>query len=354
MNSHLIVIIACMVILSIIGILIKKKIKITMTTIETDIKIKLETDVKPVFSSSFIQYWFAQNWDYYRWFDELSMLQNIGISEIILQSVADTRVKYAVYPTKIIGYTCNDVDMVETVLQAADSLGMKVRIGLGFNNRWWIMNAFNKSWLNSEAEINKSIAREITEIYGSYNSFNGWYIPYEYYQLTAPTKTQQLNLNDFLKQITFEIKLNSSKNIMIAPFYYGKLSLLTSLPVWSKMNENILKGTGIDIVALQDSIGAGFNKMELLDSLYSYTKKATDTLDIELYADTETFAVEASKYVPGLQAGILEQLSIERNYVKGFVAFSIDHYQNKNISGQESNYNDYYNYYVVNKIKNNS
>lgn len=347
MNSHLIIIIACIVILSIIGRLIKKKIK--TTTIETYIEIKLETSAKPVFSSSFIQYWFAQNWKYDRWFNELSVLQNIGISEIILGNVADTRVKYAVYPTKITGYTCNDIDMIETALQAADSLGMKVRIGLGFNNRWWIMNAFNQRWLNSEAEINKTIVKEITEMYVNHNSFDGWYIPYEYYQLTALTKTQQSNLNNFLKQITFEIKSNSHKNIMIAPFYHGKLSLITSLPAWSKMNENILKGTGIDIVALQDSIGAGFNKMALLDSLYSYTKKATDTLGIELYADTETFAVESSKYVSASQVRISEQLFTEKKYVKRFVAFSINHYQNINISGQESNYNDYYNYYLENK-----
>lgn len=351
MNSHLIIVIACIVMLAIIGILVKKKIK--TTTIKTDIEIKLETNVKPVFSSSFIQYWFAQNWKYDRWLNELSMLQNIGISEIILQSVADTRIKYAVYPTKIAGYICNDIDMVETVLQAADSIGMKVRIGLGFNDRWWIMNAFNKRWLNSEAEINKSIVKEIKEMYGNHNSFNGWYIPYEYYQLTAPTKIQQSNLNGFLKQITFEIKSNSSKNIMIAPFYYGKLSLLTSLPTWAKMNENILKGTEIDIVALQDSIGAGFNKMALLDSLYLYTKKATDALGIVLYADTETFAVESAKNVSGLQIRISEQISMEKKYVKGFVAFSINHYQNISISGQESNYNDYYNYYLVNKAHEN-
>ena len=100
--------------------------------------------MKPVFSSSFIQYWFSQSFDYNRWIAELTMLKNIGINEIILQTIADTRVKYAVYPTKIPGYTCNDIDMVGTVLSAADSLGMKVRIGLGFNSEWWIMNAFSQ------------------------------------------------------------------------------------------------------------------------------------------------------------------------------------------------------------------
>ncbi|GIM28390.1 hypothetical protein CPJCM30710_10560 [Clostridium polyendosporum] len=347
MNNYLIIATACIVVLLIIAILIKKETK--TTTAETNIKIKLKTQVKPVFSSSFIQYWFAKSWEYDRWINELTMLQNIGISEIILQEIADTKDKYAVYPTKIAEYTYNDIDMVGTVLKAADSLGMKVRIGLGFNKRWWIMNAFSQRWLNFEAQINKTIVREIVEMYGSHSSFEGWYIPHEFYQLTAPTKTQQSYLNSFLKQITFEIKQNSTKDIMIAPFYKGKFSLLCSLSTWSKMVENILNGTGIDIVALQDSIGAGFNKMKLLDSLYSYTKKATDALGIKLYADTETFVVKSSKYIPASQDQISEQLSIESKYVQGFVAFSINHYQNRNIVGQEDNYNDYYNYYLANK-----
>jgi len=102
-------------------------------------------------------------------------------------------------------------------------------------------------------------------------------------------------------------------------------------------------------VALQDSVGAGFNKMILLDSLYSYTKKATDAIGIKLYADTETFVAKSSKYASASQEQISQQLSAERKYVQGFVAFSINHYQNGNIAGQESNYNDYYNYYLANK-----
>jgi len=305
--------------------------------------------IKPVFSSSFIQYWFAENWDYDRWINEFTMLQHIGISEIILGEVADIKDMYAVYPTKMAGYTYNHIDMVGTVLKAADSVGMKVRIGLGSNSNWWIMNAYNEQWLNLIASINKTIAREITELYGTHSSLQGWYIPYEFYQLTAITKTQQSYLNSFYKQIASEIKKNSTKDIMVAPFYNGKLSLLVSLQVWSKMVGNILNGTGIDIVALQDSIGAGYNEMSLIDSLFSYTKKATDAIGIKLYADTETFIFQSSKYSSAQQVRISKQLSAERKYVEGFVAFSINHYQNRNIVGQESNYNDYYNYYLANR-----
>ena len=347
-NSSLIITTGCILVLSILVLLIKKAKNIVTVepNIETNIVTSTEAQVKPVFSSSFIQYWFSQSFDSNRWIAELTMLKNIGINEIILQTIADTGVKYAVYPTKIPGYTCNDIDMVGTVLSAADSLGMKVRIGLGFNNDWWTMNASNQLWLNSEASINNTIAKEILDMYGTHESFQGWYIPHEFYQLTAINTTQQSYLNSFLKQITSDIKINSAKDIMIAPFYSGRSSFLGS---WSTMLQNILTGTGIDIVALQDSIGAGFNNINQLDSLYSYTKKATDALGIKLYADTETFDMNASKYISAPQKSISKQLSIESKYVQGFVAFSIDHYQNKNVVSQESNYNDYYDYYLVNK-----
>jgi hypothetical protein len=76
----------------------------------------------PVFKSSFIQYWYCQNFDSERWKKELLMLKELGINEIILQTTADTRLKHAVYPTSIEGYTHNDIDMIKNVLTQADSL----------------------------------------------------------------------------------------------------------------------------------------------------------------------------------------------------------------------------------------
>ena len=316
---------------------------------KTNIKARTEAQVKPVFSSSFIQYWLAQSFDYNRWLAELTMLRNIGINEIILQSIADTKIKYAVYPTKIPGYTCNNIDMVETVLSAADFLGMKVRIGLGFNSHWWVMNAFSKCWLNLQASINKTIVHEVLDMYGTHKSFKGWYIPYEISQLTALTKTQQSHLNSFLKQITSEMKSNIKRDIMISPFYNGKFSLLGSFSTWSKILENIFNETKIDIIALQDSIGAKFNTINQLDNLYSYTKKATDELGIKLYATTETFVIKSSKFISAPQESISEQMSVESKYVESFVAFSFNHYQNKNVLSQENNYRDYHDYYLINK-----
>ena len=347
MNNYFIIATFCIVVLLAVGILTRRRVN--AAGIHPGIETKHKTRVKPVFSGSFIQYWMAESWGYDRWINEMTMLKDIGIEEIILQEVADTKVKYAVYPTRLTGFKYNGTDMVGTALKAADSLGMKVRIGLGFNDQWWIKNAFSKRWLNVEAEINRAIVKEIAKIYGSYKSFKGWYIPHEFYQLTALTKAQQRHLNSFLKEITSEIKDNSTKDIMIAPFYHGKLSFLCPLSTWSKRIKNILMGTGIDIVALQDSIGTGYNKLKLLDRLFSYTKKSTDALGMKLYSDVETFAVKSSKHFPAAQDRISEQISIASKYVEGFVAFSISHYQNRNADEREGNYKDYYAYYLANK-----
>ncbi len=157
--------------------------------------------IRPKFSSSFIQYWYCQSWSYDRWVAEFRMLQTIGIHEIILQSVADTKSNYAVYQTKMNGYSSNSVDMLETALTAADSMAMNVRIGLGFNDDWWSIERQDEIWLNNEAEVNSLIVTEIMMMYGKHQSLVGWYIPYEFNFFMALTHDQQANLNQFFLKI---------------------------------------------------------------------------------------------------------------------------------------------------------
>jgi hypothetical protein len=305
-----------------------------------------DESAKPLFSSSFIQYWYCEDFDQVRWKQELEMLKELGINELILQTVAYTDTKYAVYPTKIEGYKSNDVDMLENVLSMADLLSMKVRVGLGFNNDWWIKRASDLNWLNNEAVKNKDIFNEIVERYGNHPSLSGWYIPHEFSQITAITIKEQRNLNSFFKEIASEIKAKSpGKDIMISPYYSSKYSWTPLLPVWSLMVRNILKGTGIDILALQDAVGAQYNTTEQLASVFSYTKRATDAVGVKLYSVTETFTAYPGGFAAAPQNSISKQLSVVRNYVQGFVAFSISHYQNL----QSSSAGDYYDYYISNR-----
>lgn len=276
------------------------------------------------------------------------MLQKIGICEIIIQSIADTKSLSAVYPTKMQGYTCNSIDMLGIVLEAADSVGMNVRIGLGFNSDWWVKNAYDLEWLDYEAGVNQEIALEVMSIYGRHQSLAGWYIPYEFHQYTALGHAHEANLNRFLQQIARTIKLNSNKNIMIAPYYNSLLSWHASFASWSSTVYHILKNTGIDIVALQDSIGAGFNTLDHLEKLYRYTKKGADAASVSLFAVTETFDENLNGGLEPAAHGMIKlRLAKVAPYVQRFVAFSIDHYQNGNDPSQVTGYEEYELYYLA-------
>jgi hypothetical protein len=302
-----------------------------------------------VFSSSFIQYWYAMDWNEDRWIEELTMLNNIGVEELILQTIADTKNKFTVYQTEMDGYTSNDMDMVETVLSAADSVGIRVRIGLGFSEDWWSKNAADRDWLMSEAGENKNIFNEIITKYGKHPSLGGWYIPHEFCQLTAVTEGHQANLNSFLKEISREIKSRSDRDIMISPFYNSKFSWVMSPKGWSQMVENALRDTEIDILALQDGIGVRHNSLTQLDNLLAFTKLSTDKLGIRLYGNVETFDSTRDGNVPASEQRISNQLLIQKPYVEQFIAFSLNHFQNRNEITQVDNYEEYLGYYLSNR-----
>lgn len=336
--------------LSIINIACKfKKIFKDNLNKDSGIIIKKRGSSKPFFISSFIQKWYAKDFTIERWIDELQMLKDIGIREIILQSVVDTKNKYAVYPTKINGYSVNEKDMILFALDAAKSVGIKVRIGLGESDDWWEKGWHDFNWLSGEAEINKKIINEIFDKYGYHEAFGGWYIPYEFSEFFSTTKSQQAHLNLFYKSMANEMKSkNSNFTIMIAPFYNSNKYKIGCLDIWSTAIEGVLINTGIDIVSLQDSVGAGFNTINNIGMLFYYTKQATDSLGITLYADTETFIATDNGNVPVSQEEILKRMSEVKPYVKGFVAFSFNHFQNKNELNQRSNYQDYLEYYNEN------
>lgn len=281
----------------------------------------------PIFSASFIQAWYAGDWCEDRWLEEVSILKESGVEEIIIQTIADTKSKYAYYPTKMAGYTYGDIDMVKNALCAADKSDIKIRLGLGFSDDWWVKNAMDKAWLEKEAKENKNIFDEIIDKYGSHKSLKGWYIPYEFYQLTAITEYYQANLNYFLKEIASEIKSKSDKDIMISPFYISNFSWIMPLKGWSKMVENAIKDTGIDILALQDGIGVKNTSINELDNLFSHTKHSTDKLGIRLYGNVETFDSTPKGNVPAQKERISNQLIRQKPYVEEFIAFSLNHFQ---------------------------
>lgn len=283
-------------------------------------------DIK--FESSFIQSWYAKNFSKERWIDEFVMLKEKQIDGIILQSVFDTMHKECFYETDNTSFKKNSVDMIQNCLDAAKETNSKVRIGLGESKLWWTLGTLNKHWILKETDINKTLFNEIFEKYGHSEAISGWYIPYELSDYFIVTKRQRKNINKFFREISENIKKKSNLSIMISPYFNIRGPRILTIKAWEKALEKTLDGCNIDILALQDSIGAGFNTLKNIEKLFLHTKKATDNLNITLYADTETFKKRRGMLISASQEEFLERANIIRNYVKGHVAFSINHYQN--------------------------
>lgn len=286
----------------------------------------------PLFESSFIQSWYCKDWDFTRWQNELTMLKDVGINELIIQNTFDTTPanKNASYKTIIPGYHSNSVDLLENALTAADAIGVKIRLGTGDNEDWWRKGASDSVWLAGEANMNKQIVDEIASKYTFHPSFSGWYLSYEISNITATTQSEQSNLNTFFKSIVSEMKAKTSnKSVMVSPFYNSQLGAQGSLTNWSITLKNVFKGTGIDILALQDSVGAHYNTVSQLPSILAATKEGTDAAGLRLYANTETYTSTPTGNVPASQNQIVLQMEAAEPYVTGFTAFSINHFQGK-------------------------
>ena len=300
---------------------------------------------EPIFRASFIQSWYGKEFSLDRWIKELDMLKKVGVDEVIIQNVIDTENKDAVYPTELDGYTNYKADMLLNVLDAATVVGVKVRIGLGDSSEWWSKGIYSGKWLEDESETNIKVFNEIFDMYGEHSALCGWYIPYEFSQPFVVTQIQCDNLNKFYKKISREIKKKSKLDVMISPYYNFNKYCIVPLDKWSTNVEIVLDNTGVDIVALQDSMGVKYNNLTNVGVVFIYTKKATDKLGMRLYADTETFTSVGGKNVSASQSEIEKRIESVRPYVDGYVSFSINHFQNKNVKEQESNYYDYKNYY---------
>lgn len=283
-------------------------------------------DIK--FESSFIQSWYAKDFSKERWIEEFIMLKEKNINEIILQSVFDTKNKECFYKTKNKEFKSNNIDMIENCLYAAKETDSKVRIGLGESKFWWTLGALDKAWLFNEMKLNIAFFHEIVSKYGDSEVLSGWYIPYELSDYFIATKWQRKNINKFFKYISNNIKEKSNLNIMISPYFSIRGPRVLTIKAWEKALKEVLSECSIDILALQDSIGAGFNTLQNVEKLFIHTKRATDDLNISLYADTETFKKRGGKLISATEEEFLERAHVIKKYVEGHIAFSINHYQN--------------------------
>ncbi len=310
----------------------------------------------PTVCGSFMQPGTFANYSLERMTQHLKYMREVGIDIIILQwafATEGSKVTAEYFPSS---FKSEDVasDMnksgsrlVETLLEAAKSLDMKVYIGLNNDDDWWSKGVNDKAWLERQAYLGLEGAKQLYSAYKEKypETFYGWYFVHEYYNMRA-NSTQLENAAYLLSAFRDGLyDIDPDMPMMLSPFVSsGNSNAKEAGEMWTKIFAKVEFREG-DIFCCQDSVGAGHIRIDQLDAYYSELKKAVDTEEgLHFWANNEDF--EQSNWSTAPLNRFVEQMNIASKYVEAHVTFAYSHYQNPDVG--KGIYHNAYKYYFEN------
>ena len=279
----------------------------------------------------------------------LQTMYDVGIDILILQwsfTTQGDKVTSAYFDTTFPGtYDTSGKSLLETILKAAQKVGVKVFVGLNENEEWWQKGVSDKAWLTAQADLGVEGAKQIYSTYKEKypDALYGWYFVLEFYNMQADAVTVD-NAAYVLNQYRDGLaEIDGDMPMMLSPFIsaYGAGPEDTG-KLWTEMfaRTNFRQG---DIFCCQDSVGAGHITMEQLEPYYAAIKSAIDTKEeLHFWANNEDFT--QSTWTTAPLDRFVEQLKITDPYVEAHVTFAYSHYQHPDVGrmGHHLAYKTYY------------
>ncbi len=311
---------------------------------------------RPTVSGTFMQPWAFADFDADAIGRHYDNLLEVGIDTVIIQWTAETpegKFKTVYYPSALAeqnpadGAAGGNRQFVERCLAAAEERGMKIFLGLNIADEWWSNFVNDKAWVTLQAERGNQIAQEL---YGLYKqkypaAMHGWYFVWEFsnsMQRLESRCADMLNSN-----LDFLTNLDPSMPLMLSPFITSGISPLQTQISCVKLFSFTRFRPG-DIYCCQDSVGAGFIKLDELDKYFSAIKNAVDTKpELTFWANNECFTQADWSSAP--LSRFVEQMKISSKYVENHVTFAYSHYYSPDM-GKAVFHEAYKRYYLTGEI----
>lgn len=291
-------------------------------------------------AGSFVQPWLVDGWSDSTLAAELADLRSLRMSRLILQWSANSNddraggLKTATYPTALPGYAhTTATDVVGRTLTAADAAGVDVWVGLTVSDAWWRVYATDARWLGDEATTARAVARELWDRYHHHPSFRGWYLPFEVDNVNFAGPGDADNLTTFYRAVVGELRaIDADLPVAIAPFFNAvdtQSPGWQSPTAWGHLWSRILRQVDVDVIALQDGVGAGHATPAQLSDWFAAMREAITAAGSAalLFADTETFTTGPSGFRPMPIRDVVAAIRAVAPYVHGYWSFSFTHYQ---------------------------
>ena len=294
---------------------------------------------KKVLTGTFVQLFGKDDWSEAQWEAFLSEIKSLGMNTLIVQYTAfknaynditwfDSQNTFTIQKSK---------NTLPRLLKVAENQGIEVYLGLYFDETYW-QHQTDASWLELHARYCIEIAQELQAQFGNSKAFKGWYIPHEPEPDAYHTDEQIALFRDvFINPIAHKLHQWSNKPITMAE----------------------LSKSPLEIIMLQDGVGAGHVTLEQLKTYYLSAEKG---LFVEnpnykgaFWTDLETFAYTPTPpYPPATFDRVEQQLMIELAIPRISKAVSFQYYDDMSSwSPNKAQADDLRNKYqlILNKIK---
>ncbi len=310
-----------------------------------------EGKTEPIFNGTFLQSWLSSSWDEERWADEVEAMEKDGVKYLILQDLAnkDAEGNWDVYyETKLDAFKGADFggDVLGAALEAVKGTDVQILVGLTAFDNLWSTGTLTKEY----GEVCAITADMMEEIYATYyeegkDNFYAWYFTMEY----SNNVIMNLAMSNIIKGLNVVLdkatEIDSSIPLMMSPFTSNYLTLGkgAAFVQWLMLFTEGHWRDG-DIVAPQDAVGAGWMKMEDLETVWKMYSVAASyaSADVKLWANCENFtsaiassfgegilnppATENTVHVPVTLDRFAKQMDIASKYCENIITFSYSHY----------------------------
>lgn len=278
-------------------------------------------------SGSFIQYWGEMmTWSPDTWRAVLDRMKQARMNTVIIQMLVIENNDGSLH--SFIGPS-GQPDATETILDYADTNNFRVFLGLYLPN--WNHDMTGSSFLLETQSRMATVAQQAWDRYLAgrrHASFAGWYLPYESW--TANYQPAEVDrLRSFFQSIHASCQaVSGDMPLAISPF------ISASRPSPCRVEtlyRQLLDQSGIDIVLLQDSVGAQQWETDIPQRAGPYFQafqNACQSTGVKLWANLESFRITDSVFGPCDATRLRKQFDAAGLYVEDFVTFDFVHYMN--------------------------
>ncbi len=278
-------------------------------------------------NGTFLQYWDEmQGWPPETWRVVLDQMKELRMNTVVIQMLERENSDGTRH--SFIG-PAGQLDATETILCYADTNDFKIYLGLYLPN--WNHDMTGSDFLVETQSRMAEVAQQAWDRYLSGNrhrSFAGWYLPYEPWT-GAYLPAEVSRLKSFFQGTDAACRLFAGEApLAISPFISSQRPPPCQV---EQTYRQLLDQAGIDILLLQDSVGAQQWTNDIVQRAspyYQALRNACDATGVQLWANLESYQIAGTIFTSCDATRLRKQFDAAAPFVDTFVTFDFLHYMN--------------------------